>query len=505
MEYLYGASVQRIQEFIFQTNKLKEIVGASQLVDNICTSEFQKFCKSNSIVFNDNNIIVSAAGNIKYLLNETDCKKIVRSFPMHISSYAPGITISQAVVKVNGKLTEDIINKLEDKLKAQRNKADMPVDIGFMGLGKARRTGGVAYAVDDDNKQIDRGTLKKRKLFKEQPVNLFKKFKKDIKVGNAAFEMKHITGQSDNSWLAIIHADGNALGKKIQVLSKKTNGSDKVKEAFALFSKELELATQESAQQAFEGIIGKEWQKKIKDSDSRYPIRPVILGGDDLTVIIRADLAFDFVTKYLKAFESITKNRFKFMNTKYRIDVFTKGLTACAGIAYIKESYPFHYGVHLAESLTVEAKRFSKELDPENAPSSLSFYKVQASYIDDLKSMKERTHYAKKSGVSFDYGPYLISKSLNGFAHIDELNEKLEYLKTIEKSDSKGISKLRQWLSELHNDKAKADFMMKRMKSINKELFNKLKLDLAINNNKTIIQDLIHLHTFKTLTNDNKL
>ena len=32
VNYLYGASVQGIQSFIFQTDKLKEIVGASNLV-----------------------------------------------------------------------------------------------------------------------------------------------------------------------------------------------------------------------------------------------------------------------------------------------------------------------------------------------------------------------------------------------------------------------------------------------------------------------------------------
>ena len=36
-KYLYGASVQGIQQFIFQTNELKDIVGASELVEFICT------------------------------------------------------------------------------------------------------------------------------------------------------------------------------------------------------------------------------------------------------------------------------------------------------------------------------------------------------------------------------------------------------------------------------------------------------------------------------------
>ncbi len=33
MAYLYGASIQGIQGFIFETNKLKEIAGASNLIE----------------------------------------------------------------------------------------------------------------------------------------------------------------------------------------------------------------------------------------------------------------------------------------------------------------------------------------------------------------------------------------------------------------------------------------------------------------------------------------
>ena len=41
-KYLYGASVQGIQEFIFKTNKLKEIIGASKIVEKMDSFDFQK-------------------------------------------------------------------------------------------------------------------------------------------------------------------------------------------------------------------------------------------------------------------------------------------------------------------------------------------------------------------------------------------------------------------------------------------------------------------------------
>ena len=69
MKYLYGASVQGIQDFIFETNKLKEIAGASEIVDYICSEFFQQFFNEHSN-FNEANLLISAAGNIKYIFDD---------------------------------------------------------------------------------------------------------------------------------------------------------------------------------------------------------------------------------------------------------------------------------------------------------------------------------------------------------------------------------------------------------------------------------------------------
>lgn len=41
-KWLYGASVQGIQGYIFQTNKLKDVIGASELVKDLCETDFKK-------------------------------------------------------------------------------------------------------------------------------------------------------------------------------------------------------------------------------------------------------------------------------------------------------------------------------------------------------------------------------------------------------------------------------------------------------------------------------
>ena len=107
-KYLYGAAVQGIQSFIFQTNKLKEIVGASEIVEEICTTKFASIaydCKLNykeakERLEADGEAILFAAGNIKYAFStREECERVVRTFPKEVVQFAPGITVSQAVVK----------------------------------------------------------------------------------------------------------------------------------------------------------------------------------------------------------------------------------------------------------------------------------------------------------------------------------------------------------------------------------------------------------------------
>src|SRR5699024_9492976 len=133
----YGASVQGIQSFIFQTNKLAEIVGASELVEEICSIDLLKNEIPN---FNENHLILNEAGNIKYVFEDkADCQDLVLNFPKSVMEMAPGVTISQAVVEYNEGGLNKALQNLEDKLREQRNKVAAPFESGVMGTERARR------------------------------------------------------------------------------------------------------------------------------------------------------------------------------------------------------------------------------------------------------------------------------------------------------------------------------------------------------------------------------
>lgn len=471
--YLYGAAVQGIQGFIFKTNELKHIVGASELVEQICTSDFDEFAKNGESV-------VRAAGNIKFIFDrKEDCQKAVREFPKKVMSKAPGITISQAVVAFDdafGKAIDD----LEALLKEQRNKPSRSVTSGLIGIKRANNTG-LPVVCFKEKIFKDEPTLKK-----EDSQNVKglceKSFGKDTLIDNKiAYNISDITDR--NEWIAVIHADGNGLGKVVQVVGKQ-------KEVFSEFSQKLDLATKEAATHAFKVVSNKFKDKQI------IPIRPVVLSGDDMTIIIRGDLAIDYARAFISAFEEKTKEHIgKILRDQH---VFTEDkdyLTACAGIAFIKSSYPFYYGYQLAEDLCGEAKKDTKAIygayTDNLPPSCMMFHKVQDSYIFDYKDIVERELTAKGDGLSFKAGPYYIHPQ-DSKRTIDDLINASELLNS---ENADGIkSGIRNWVSLRIEDKSKADQRKDRMLQIFKDEAA-IKLLTNEDNNSCIAYDVLAYYT----------
>ena len=455
-KWLYGASVQGIQGYIFQTNKLKDVIGASELVKELCETDFKReFALTGSVEY-----IVKAAGNIKLILDsEEDCKRIVFQFPKYAMEKAPGITLSQAVVKcMSDDMTEDR-KKLEDRLRAQRNRPCKSLTLGSVAMHRSPLTG-LPAVPHKDNEPLDEGVLRKREILVEKDVNktLFEIFTGE-KVGYSemGLEIKDLTGEND--WIAIIHADGNSLGEVVKALGSES------REKLCEFSKNLDEATKQAAQEAYKEIK-KEYKGKI--DFKKYPIRPIVLGGDDLTVICRGDIAINFVKEYISLFEEKTKN------------LLSRKLTACAGIAFIKSSYPFSFGYELAETLCGLAKKDAKSDEMKNAnegmvPSCLMFHKVQSSFVEDYESIKQK-ELTLKDGSSLCYGPYYLAEQKD--LTEQEVRWTIEKLCTTadefakEKNNSVKTS-VREWLTKMHEDTQVAEQYKKRVEaiSVNKQLF----------------------------------
>ena len=192
-----------------------------------------------------------------------------------------------------------------------------------------------------------------------------------------------------------------------------------------------------------------------------------------------------------------------FKKLPVKVDFLEKGLTACAGIAFIKESYPFHYGYHLAETLCGEAKKAAKEglASDELTPSCLMFHKVQSSFVEDFKEIREKELTAGKDAhvINFDFGPYYLDTPEK--PSIQHLKDCVGQFHNKEGKEGNAIkSHLRQWLTDLHDNSELAKQKLDRLISIaNKETSAKLeKLKLpnsAIQSGKSPIYDWLTINS----------
>ena len=416
MAYLYGASIQGIQEYIFATNQLKDIVGASEIIKSF----ENKFIK---MVSNNGKIVLNAAGNFKAVFElEEQMEDLVKNFTKYIMQNAYGITISQAIVEVKDKnnISKYEYKQLDDYLKIQRNKPTIPLDLAISILEQAPKTSRPLFKHIKNAEKLDVSTHQKREKYTEW-------FKEKRKENPNYKDIKEISNLSNKkNKIAVIHADGNGLGQLVP----------KLKSKISLFSKKLDQATKEAFKKAKEGYENE--------------IREAILGGDDLTVICNADIVLDFIQKYLKYFEEETS----------KIDELkglTDKLTACAGIAFCNDKYPFHYAVSLAEELCSIAKDKSKR-----EASCIIFHNIQSSNFQSWDKFEEDelTAYHKDKIIKFSFAPYYLNKAPK--------IEDFRIIVSFYKQDNSPIGKLKDWIGELHKNETYANKLLNRINQISK-------------------------------------
>lgn len=165
-----------------------------------------------------------------------------------------------------------------------------------------------------------------------------------------------------SEWLGYIHADGNGLGAIFLDFQgwRTKAGRNPSARAYLNDYRHFSLAIDSCTNAAFWTAAKAVTAKPDPEKQQVPRVVPLILGGDDLTVICDGRKALSFAAAYLLAFENRTREADDDGGAVLRAIAAaatgSPGLAACAGVSVVKPHFPAHRAYELAEALIGSAK-----------------------------------------------------------------------------------------------------------------------------------------------------
>ncbi|MBK1642110.1 hypothetical protein CKO12_09520 [Chromatium okenii] len=421
-----------IQEYILRSGRLRHIVGASELIDSLTGAMLDNVFRELKVKEAVNGEVRCSrrAGGAIYLFTDDQNKRDAFRdlWALVVRQYAPGLSFIMA--NGEGKNDFEAYQAAKKQLETMRNRQPPALPAGTPVTRYSSRTGLPASSrhsklglQDAASEQFGQDVFWKR-------GSLVQRFAPDSKSTDWPRELEYDPDGElgsvefpflpDNRYLGLLHADGNGLG---QVLINLTAYIKQHPENFIAvfrdFSNAIQTATTAAANAATVAVLTKARTPHINSNDGVYPARPIVLGGDDLTLLIRADLALKFTEEFLTAFEVKTEEQLKELRKRYpQITALPEKLTAGAGIAFVKSSHPFYMTMELTEGLAKFAKNCAKdcakqhktnEHQPnERIPPTVAFYRVTTASHGDYRDVREQE-------LTFCGDPHPIVTSLGAY------------------------------------------------------------------------------------------
>ncbi|MCP4702366.1 MAG: hypothetical protein GY862_36720, partial [Gammaproteobacteria bacterium] len=409
MPVVYSFSAKSIQDYIFHSNQLKDMVAASEQIEQLCKPVLEGVLKALGLESKKPKFIRRAGGAFIIVLDDpADAKKLRDVWSFVVRRRFPGLLFNQFIKKYS-----QAADVLKDRNPPAVYSGLCPVfPIAGPLVARTPRLGEAAVEEielkeDEGTERLDIATRQKREFLAQIDKKsgsllegkFFLKMDKSHKVAwprhldkrrGEHVEPRHLFPLlGENRYVGVVHADGNGFG--VMMGKVKNTGSIEI---YRAVSDSIAKIAERAARKATKDTLTEAAMDAKAGDFFVMPARPLILGGEDLTIIVRADLAIAFTKIYLEEFEQASEDILAALKEKYKQLALElpEILTACAGIAFIKASQPFHQACKLAESLCETAKRFSKDRkdQAENIPSSLAFHRITTSMIDEYPEIRRR-------------------------------------------------------------------------------------------------------------------
>jgi hypothetical protein len=417
-----------IQKYIFASNKLKENIGASYIVKKLFDDLENNFVHS----------YVGGGNALLYFDSIEKAKNAMKEWSLSVLQSVPGVI---PVITIDDNFDDDNYNESRENLiqesKKQEHRFIAQTELGSFGItDDCSRTGLSADVWGQklpDNEQKYISSVSYSKILASEKSNTQIQTNFGDVIGRYKFtdEIDKLgSSKGENSHIAIVHIDGNNLGEKFR--KKKTE-----KEVIE-FSCGLKNAVKETFRETLKKLLKKlpelEKENEISLVENNLPIRPIVIGGDDITFICDARLSLYLTKEFVKSFEKqkICKNNY---------------LSACAGISIVKTKYPFYRAYEIAEDLCSNAKRKRKE--KESLESYIDFHISFGGLRGSLQEIRD-ANYKSADGKILYKRPYSIKEVDNLLECVTNLSQLPQTkIKKLRKVLYKGQTATEEFIKEL--------------------------------------------------------
>lgn len=357
-KFLIVAEVDKIQSFVFRSSRLREVAGASRLLEDLCVEIKRKYA---------DRALSSAGGSFRIVVDESKIDMVISDLRQKFEQNIGG---SITIISVPYYPDNDVIKRGNAELRRAKLQGSDPEPVWYSPYHAICASSGEELAVayerpggflsngqprfpDERPRYMGRTTLHKGD--ENAVIRLLDGFIKQMQQTTKHNNLGKLDNPTEadtyaqfdpRQYVAYMVSDGNGMGAVFNACSPGQLS-------------DLSGRIGELTSDALIHAVEKMCAETHRNGQMQFPVLPLISGGDDLFVLMSAPWSVDVAKHFCEKYQNGMSAQLRSMGLLTEQENATTG----AAVVICKASYPYRTAYQYAHELLGKAKRRSKEIN----------------------------------------------------------------------------------------------------------------------------------------------